>query len=228
MAAQTLSFGSRKTGQAESQSLRPPGAAEVDGAEAGVSVARLPGFSPDGPTGNPFPALHQPQKPVHRTRRFDPPERGRYMRPEIAPTKGSGGIAWLDPPEREDEERPELVVDALAVWKGEVVADLGAESGYFTFRIAPKVGGTGKELAVGIQDEVLETMLVGTGFLPNSPEASVRPFLWSAPIPRCYMQAGSRSYRGGHDCHGSAAVSRTRPTMSSRQWFGSGWSTTLP
>jgi hypothetical protein len=38
----------------------------MDGVEAGVSVARLPGFSPDGPLGNPFPALHQPQKPLHR------------------------------------------------------------------------------------------------------------------------------------------------------------------
>ena len=71
---------------------------------------------------------------------------------------GPGGIAWLDRPERGDEERPAAVIDALGLRGGEVVADLGAGSGYFTFRIAPKVGKTGRVLAVEIQDEMLETI----------------------------------------------------------------------
>jgi ubiquinone/menaquinone biosynthesis C-methylase UbiE len=71
---------------------------------------------------------------------------------------GPGGIAWLDRPEREDKERPAAVIDALGLRGGEVVADLGAGSGYFTFRIAPKLGKTGKVLAVEIQDEMLETI----------------------------------------------------------------------
>jgi ubiquinone/menaquinone biosynthesis C-methylase UbiE len=41
---------------------------------------------------------------------------------------------------------------------GDVVADLGAGSGYFTFRIAPKVGKTGKVLAVEIQEAMLNTL----------------------------------------------------------------------
>jgi len=77
---------------------------------------------------------------------------------EIAQVMGPGGIAWLDRPEREDEEHPAMVIDALGLRGGDVVADLGAGSGYFTFRIAPKVGKTGRVLAVEIQNEMLETI----------------------------------------------------------------------
>ena len=97
-------------------------------------------------------------KPIYETREVhDPNGTGKfYMGREIAQVMGPGGIAWLDRPEREDEERPEAVIDALALRGGEVVADLGAGSGFFTFRIAPKVGKTGKVLAVDIQDEMLK------------------------------------------------------------------------
>jgi len=77
---------------------------------------------------------------------------------EIAQVMGPGGIPWLDRPQREDEEKPALVLDALDLRGGETVADLGAGSGYFTFRIAPKVGKAGKVLAVEIQDEMIETL----------------------------------------------------------------------
>jgi ubiquinone/menaquinone biosynthesis C-methylase UbiE len=71
---------------------------------------------------------------------------------------GPGGIEWLDRPEREEEEHPAKVLDSLDLRPGEVVADLGAGSGYFTFRIAPKVGKTGKVLAVEIQEAMLHTL----------------------------------------------------------------------
>jgi ubiquinone/menaquinone biosynthesis C-methylase UbiE len=77
---------------------------------------------------------------------------------EIAQLMGPGGIPWLDRPEREAEERPEALLAALELRGGEVVADLGAGSGYFAFRIAPKVGRTGRVLAVDIQNEMLETL----------------------------------------------------------------------
>jgi len=89
----------------------------------------------------------------------DPNGTGRfYMGREIAQVMGAGGIAWLDRPEREDEEHPEAVIDAMGLRGGEVVADLGAGSGYFTFRLAAKVGKSGKVLAVDIQDEMIETL----------------------------------------------------------------------
>jgi len=100
------------------------------------------------------------RRPLYETRKIhDPNGTGKfYLGREIAQVMGPGGIAWLDRPEREDEERPAAVIDALGLRGGEVVADLGAGAGYFTFRIAPKVGKTGKVLAVDIQDEMLETI----------------------------------------------------------------------
>ncbi len=99
-------------------------------------------------------------QPIYETRSVhDPNGTGRfYMDREIAQVMGPGGIPWLDRPQREDEERPATVIEALGLVGGEVVADLGAGSGYFTFRIAPKVGKAGKVLAVEIQDEMIETL----------------------------------------------------------------------
>ncbi len=101
----------------------------------------------------------QPQ-PLYETRAIhDPNGTGRfYMGREIAQVMGAGGIVWLDRPERADEEHPEAVIDALGLRGGEVVADLGAGSGYFTFLLAAKVGKTGKVFAVDIQDEMLEAL----------------------------------------------------------------------
>ena len=98
--------------------------------------------------------------PLYETRAIhDPDGTGRfYMGREIAQVMGPGGMAWLDRPERADQEHPELVIDAMKLRDGDVVADLGAGSGYFTFRLAAKVGKTGKVLAVDIQDEMLETL----------------------------------------------------------------------
>ncbi len=81
-----------------------------------------------------------------------------YMGRKIAQVMGPGGIEWLDRAQRDTEEHPAQVLDALQLHSGEVVADLGAGSGYFTFRMAPKVGQTGKVLAVDVQDEMLQTL----------------------------------------------------------------------
>jgi precorrin-6B methylase 2 len=81
-----------------------------------------------------------------------------YMGREIAQVMGPGGIPWLDRPSREAEEKPSFVLDALSLRRGETVADLGAGSGYYTFRIAPKVGPSGKVLAVEIQDEMIAAL----------------------------------------------------------------------
>lgn len=81
-----------------------------------------------------------------------------YMDREIAQVMGPGGIDWLDRPEREEEEHPVQVLDSLDLRRGEVVADLGAGSGYFTFRMAPKVGLAGKVLAVEIQEPMLNAL----------------------------------------------------------------------
>jgi ubiquinone/menaquinone biosynthesis C-methylase UbiE len=77
-----------------------------------------------------------------------------YMGREIANVMGHQAAAWLDRPGREQEEQPQKVVDAMELKGDEVVADIGAGSGYFSFRIArclPK----GKVLAEDIQPEML-------------------------------------------------------------------------
>jgi len=65
------------------------------------------------------------------------------------------GAGWLDRPEREREERTDLLLDALPLSADSVVADIGAGSGYFSLRIAPRVS-RGKVLAVDIQQEMLD------------------------------------------------------------------------
>lgn len=93
-------------------------------------------------------------RPVH-----DPDGTGKfYMGREIAQVMGPGGISWLDRPQRDEEQRPDVVIAAMGLRAGQTVVDLGAGSGYFTFRIAPKVGSKGKVLAVDVQEEMLETI----------------------------------------------------------------------
>jgi ubiquinone/menaquinone biosynthesis C-methylase UbiE len=99
-------------------------------------------------------------RPLYETRaNHDPNGTGKfYMGREIAQVMGPGGIEWLDRPEREEEEHPAKLLDSLDLHRGEVVADLGAGSGYFTFRMAPRVGETGKVMAVEIQEAMLNTL----------------------------------------------------------------------
>ena len=69
----------------------------------------------------------------------------------FAPVMGVGGASWLERPEREDEEAPSKALDALELKPGMVVADIGAGSGYYSSRIAKRVGPTGRVYATDIQ-----------------------------------------------------------------------------
>src|SRR5688572_20663414 len=53
-------------------------------------------------------------------------------------------IAALEDPKRDAYQKPHEVLQALAVKPGEVIADIGAGSGYFTLRLAHQVGRTGR------------------------------------------------------------------------------------
>jgi ubiquinone/menaquinone biosynthesis C-methylase UbiE len=105
---------------------------------------------------------------------------------EISFTLGHRGIQWLERPERAAEERPDQLVDLLDLADDTVIADIGAGSGYLTFRIQPRVL-RGKVVAVDIQPEMLanveakrdelgisnvETVL-GTEGDPNLPDRSI-------------------------------------------------------
>jgi len=78
-----------------------------------------------------------------------------YMGREIAMVMGHEAAGWLDRPEREKEEKPARLLDALKLKPSEIVADVGAGSGFYSFRMAEKVGPTGKIFAVDIQPEML-------------------------------------------------------------------------
>ena len=80
-----------------------------------------------------------------------------YMGREISFVMGHRGIDWLERRDREKEERTDLVVEGMELAPDAVVADIGAGSGHFTFRIGPRVP-KGRVLAVDIQPEMLSVL----------------------------------------------------------------------
>ncbi|HEY5759875.1 MAG TPA: methyltransferase domain-containing protein [Steroidobacter sp.] len=78
-----------------------------------------------------------------------------YLGREIAHVMGPGGVPWLERSERAIEERPQSVIDALEIKPGQTIADLGAGSGYYSFRIAPLVGEQGTVLAIDVEPRML-------------------------------------------------------------------------
>ncbi len=51
--------------------------------------------------------------------------------------------------------KPAEVIERFGVHEGQVVADLGAGSGFYTFAAAKLVGGSGRVYAIEVQNEVL-------------------------------------------------------------------------
>ena len=76
----------------------------------------------------------------------------------IAHVMGYEGAAWLERPEREREEAPSKAIAALDIRPGQVVADVGAGSGYYTTRLADKVGPTGKVFATDLQPQMISLL----------------------------------------------------------------------
>ncbi len=135
------------------------------------------------------PASLPPGHPGYETRqRHDPNGIGKfYMGREIAHFMTHEGAPWLDRPEREREERPDLVMAALALKPGDAVADIGCGTGYYSWRMAEKVGAKGVVYGVEIQQEMLDLLarkmaerkitnvkgVLGTTTDPKLPPASV-------------------------------------------------------
>lgn len=109
-----------------------------------------------------------------------------YMGREISQIMGFHGMAWLERPGRSEEENTELAIANLPIQKNSVVADIGAGSGYYTFRIADRVP-DGKVYAVEIQQDAIDYIdekaanlgyeqvetLMGTEKSPNLPENEI-------------------------------------------------------
>ncbi|MGE0394524.1 MAG: class I SAM-dependent methyltransferase [Vicinamibacterales bacterium] len=84
------------------------------------------------------------------------PVSGRFY----ANTMSAAGAPWLDRDEREDEEAPKKAIGLLGLKAGDVVADVGAGSGYFTLKMAELVGPSGRVYASDIQQEMLDIIAV--------------------------------------------------------------------
>ncbi len=125
---------------------------------------------------------HYEQRTVH-----DPDGIGKfYMGREIAQVMGHRGAGWLERSSRETEEQPQKLINALDLQPTDIVADIGAGTGYFSFRISPLVS-QGKVLAVDIQPEMIDILeflkkenkienvqtILGTETNPNLPEYTV-------------------------------------------------------
>ncbi len=110
-----------------------------------------------------------------------------YMGREIARVMGHDAAAWLERPQRTAEEDPGRLVRELRLRPGQVVADIGAGTGYLSRRLAQAVGPGGKVLAVDVQPEMLALLkdfdarlgltnivpTLGTTTDPQLPAASV-------------------------------------------------------
>jgi ubiquinone/menaquinone biosynthesis C-methylase UbiE len=104
-----------------------------------------------------------------------------------APVMGYQGAPWLERGEREEEEAPDVALNALKIPRGASVADIGAGSGYMTVRLAARVGSTGRVYANDVQPQMLNmlarrlsnskisnvTLIEGTFDDPKLPPASV-------------------------------------------------------
>ena len=77
---------------------------------------------------------------------------------QIAPLFSAEHADWLTRPDREQTEQPEKVLDALKIPEGGTVADVGAGVGYFTWRLAKRVGPQGKVIAVEVQQKMLDLL----------------------------------------------------------------------
>ena len=77
-----------------------------------------------------------------------------YMGREISHVMGHLGAGWLERPNRVAEERTDLLLSNIQLKPDDVVVDLGAGTGYFSFPLAKRVP-KGQVMAVDIQPEML-------------------------------------------------------------------------
>jgi predicted methyltransferase len=103
-------------------------------------------------------------------------------------------IGMLEDPKRDVYQKPREVLTALDLRRGEIIADIGAGSGYFTFRIAHHVGSEGKVYAVDVNPDMirhinrrirslLSTPIGGLSVCRRGPPSFAEAVLLSGPRP---------------------------------------------
>lgn len=108
------------------------------------------------------PDLSLAQKPTAKksaaAKQKIPPALKKYKGREIAPAMSYHGAAWLIRDDREQEEHCQTLLEALELQPGQTVCDIGCGNGFYTLRMAKRVGETGRVLAVDIQPEMLHLL----------------------------------------------------------------------
>lgn len=106
----------------------------------------------------------------------------------LAPGKNQHGrlfppqdLGLLEAPDRDEWQRPHQILDALGIADASVVADVGAGSGWFTVRLARRVGPNGLVYAQDVQPEMLAAI---TRRVQREGLANVRPVLGRGSDPR--------------------------------------------
>ncbi len=81
-----------------------------------------------------------------------------FLGREIAHFMSHQGAPWLEREERDTEEQPSRLIAALNLKLGQQVGDVGAGSGYMSWRLAKAVGPSGRVYANDIQPEMIEIL----------------------------------------------------------------------
>src|SRR6478736_2712646 len=69
-------------------------------------------------------------------------------------------LSELEQPDRDEWQRPDKIMDALGIGEASVVADLGAGSGWFTIRLARRVGPNGMVYAEDVQRPMIQAIKI--------------------------------------------------------------------
>lgn len=105
-----------------------------------------------------------------------------YLGREIALVMGASNADWLDRDSRPQEENTQLAIDKIQVPPTAVIADIGAGTGYYTFKLAPKVP-RGKVYAVEIQNEMVAALLDRKKKLKNTNVEVIKGSVTSPNLP---------------------------------------------
>jgi ubiquinone/menaquinone biosynthesis C-methylase UbiE len=106
----------------------------------------------------------------------DAEARDRYKNPKDL----DGYIASQEAPDRAAWQKPDQVLDALALRPGQVVCDIGAGPGYFALRAAKRVGDKGRVFAVDVEPKILDVL---RGHIEKAGVRNVTPVLAIAADP---------------------------------------------
>ena len=90
-------------------------------------------------------------------------------------------LGELEGPDRDEWQQPEQIMDKLLIADGSRVGDIGAGGGWFTVRLARRVGPNGRVFAEDIQQQMIESI---KRRLAREGLSNVEPILGTALDPR--------------------------------------------